>query len=232
VFENEIARFRLESDQLRCELKVHVGTSEQARSLLDPIVRDWEIEVELGRSRGELRFVYENAEIIDRTPPTPGTIRGHVMVLQQGAYLVSTGNVSFHVTRKKYPDPPMGFHLTPDAESILLRFRGYQDGREPLLSMTYFCLTVVESAAAGPNHRSSAAKLFGIKKDVLHKLGNLTTNCGDRASARKAHSNSRPLTDREREWIEATIKQLVLRLCDPPSRHERTPLGLADLPPI
>ncbi len=49
VFENEIARFRLEQDQLRCELKVHLGTSEEARGLLDPILRDWETEVELRR---------------------------------------------------------------------------------------------------------------------------------------------------------------------------------------
>src|SRR5712691_2484754 len=131
VFENEIARFRLEKDQLRCELKMHVGTLEEARALIDPILRGWEMEVELARGRGELRLGYENAEIIDRRPPTPGVIRGHVMVALQDALLVSSGTATRHITRGKYPDPPLGFHLTPDAESILLRFRGYQDGREP-----------------------------------------------------------------------------------------------------
>src|SRR4029077_20727896 len=127
------------------------------------------------------------AEIIDRTPSTPGAIRGHVMVALGGAYSVATANAASHIIRRKYTDPPVGFHLTPDAESILLRFRGYQDGREPLLSMAYFCLTVVLSAAGDRNRLRNAAKIFGIKEDVLRKLGDLTSNRGDRTTARKAH---------------------------------------------
>jgi len=230
VFENDTARFHLENNQLRCEMKLHVATSEEARALVDPVVRNWEIEVELARSRGELRFTYENAEIVDRTPSTPGAIRGHVMAALGGAYSVATCNAESHIIRKNYGEPPVGFRLTPDAESILLRFRGYQNGREPLLSMAYFCLTVVESAASGPNRRSNAAKTFGIEADVLRKLGDLTTNRGERASARKAQSSSQPLTNREREWLEATVKQLVSRLCNPPSGYQRTKLTLADLP--
>jgi hypothetical protein len=232
AFENEVARFGLEKNQLRCEMKLHVATSEEARALIDPILRGWEMEVELARGPGEVRFGYENAEIIDRTPPTPGVIRGHVMVTLQDALLVSSGTVTRHITRGKYPDPPVGFHLTPDAESILLRFRGYQDGREPLLSMAYFCLTAVESAAGRRNRRSNAAKTFGISERVLRKLGDLTSKRGDRASARKAQSSAQPLTGSERAWIEAAIKQLVLRLCDPPQRYERKQLTMADLPPL
>ena len=227
LFENEIARFRLEEDRLRCELKVHVATSEEARGLIDPILRDWEVEVELAWSRGELRFIYQDAEIIDRTPSTPGAIRGHVMVALGGAYSVATANAASHIIRRRYPDPPVGFHLTPDAESILLRFRGYQDGREPLLSMAYFCLTVVLSAAGG---LSNAAKAFGIAESVLRKLGELTSNRGDLTTARKARATKHPLTGAERAWIEATVKQLVLRLCDPPQRYERK--QMADLPPL
>jgi hypothetical protein len=231
VFENEVASFRLEKDRLRCEMKIHAASSEQARALVDRTLRDWEMEVELTRNRGELRFIYEDAEIIDCTPPTPG-IQARVMKVLGGNYLVTMGNVTAHIMRRKYPDPPMGFHLTPDAESILLRFRSYQDGREPLLSMAYFCLTVVESAAGRRNRRTKAAKAFGIAENVLDKLGELTTNRGDRTIARKVHSSPQPLTGAERAWIEATIKQLVLRLCDPPPRNERTPLTLADLPPV
>jgi hypothetical protein len=36
IFENEAARFQLENNQLRCEMKVHAATSDQARSLIDP----------------------------------------------------------------------------------------------------------------------------------------------------------------------------------------------------
>jgi hypothetical protein len=229
VFENEAARFRLEKDQLRCEMKLHVATLEEARAFVDPVLRNWEMEVELARGRGELRFTYENAEIIDRTPAIPGVIRGHVIVTLQDALLVSTGNVTCHITRKNYPEPPVGFCLTPDAESILLRFRGYQDGREPVLSMAYFCLTVVLSAGGG---LSNAAKAFGIAQSVLRKLGDLTSNRRDRGIARKAHATSQPLTDAEHRWIVATIKQLILRLCDSPRCYERKQLTMADLPPL
>lgn len=232
IFENEIARFHLANNQLCCEMKIHAATSEQARALVDPILRDWEMEVELTRNRGELRFIYKDAEIIDRTPSTPDVISGHVMVTLQDAFLVSTGNLTSHIIRKNYGEPPVGFHLTPDAESILLRFRGYQDGREPLLSMAYFCLTVVLSAAGGRNRLRNTAKIFGINEDVLRKLGDLTSNRGDRTTARKAHASSQPLTGPERAWIEATIKQLVLRLCDPPKRCERKRLNMTDLPSL
>ena len=232
VFENEVARFRLEKDQLRCELKLHVGTLEAARALVDPILRGWELEVELARGPGQMRFAYENAEIIDRAPPIPRVISGYAMVSLQDASLVSTGNLTTHIIRRSYGEPPVGFRLTPDAESILPRFRSYQDGREPLLSMAYFSLTVVESAASGRNRRANSAKAIGIAENVLDKLGELTSNRGDCTLARKAHSNLQPLTGVERAWIEAIIKQLILRLCDPPQDSQRKQLTMADLPPL
>jgi hypothetical protein len=98
--------------------------------------------------------------------------------------------------------------------------------------MAYFCLTVVESAAGGRNRRTNAAKTFGISQNVLDKLGDLTTNRGDREIARKAHLNLQPVKGAERAWIEATIKQLILRLCDGPQRSHRKQLTMADLPPL
>jgi len=41
--------------------------------------------------------------------------------------------LSCDVTRVRYPEPPPGtFRLSADAESILLRYEGYLNGREPL----------------------------------------------------------------------------------------------------
>ena len=213
-------------------MKLHAATFEEARALVDPIVRDWEIEVELARSRGELRFVFEDAEIIDRTPSTSRDVKGHAMVALTGSYLATMGNLTCHITRRQYPDPPVGFRLTPDAESILLGFRGYQDGREPLLSMAYFCLTVVESTATARDRRKNAAQMFSIEEGVLDKLGDLTANRGDRSDARKARSSTQALTGTERAWIESTIKQLVLQLCDPAAGCERKPLTMTSLPPF
>jgi len=98
--------------------------------------------------------------------------------------------------------------------------------------MAYFCLTVVEYAAGGRNRRSNAARIFRIAESILNKLGELTTNRGDRAIARKAQSKAQLLTGAERAWIEATIKELVLRLCALPQHYERKQLTMADLPPL
>ena len=40
IFENEVARLGLKKNQLRCEMKLHVATSEEARALVDPTLRD------------------------------------------------------------------------------------------------------------------------------------------------------------------------------------------------
>ena len=53
AFENEVARFGLEKNQLRCDMKLHVATPEEARALVDPALRDWEMEVELARGPRE-----------------------------------------------------------------------------------------------------------------------------------------------------------------------------------
>jgi len=75
------------------------------------------------------------------------------------------------------------FRLNPDAESILLRYHGHLDGREPLPAMAYFCLTVLEAKTGG---RESAARAYRIEKAVLNRMGELTSLRGDRLTARKA----------------------------------------------
>src|SRR5437763_1533152 len=120
VFENEVARFGLEKNQLRCEMKSHVATLDEARALIDPILRNW---------------------------------------------------------------------------------------------------------------RRNATKTFGIDEGVLQKLARLASTRGDHSDARKMHPSAQPLTGDERAWIEATIKHLVLRLCDPPPNYKRPTLTMADLPP-
>ena len=92
------------------------------------------------------------------------------------------------MTFPHYPRPPGTFRLSPDAESILLRYHGYLDGREPLLAMAYFCLTVLEaSTRATKGKRASAAKKYKTEEKVLRKMGDLTSEKhGDRSSARKA----------------------------------------------
>jgi hypothetical protein len=164
---SEINRIRERVDRWRQGGYVDVTpAAEEARAVVEPVLRAWEVDADLRWNRGELRFEFDGADIIDRSPLPPGVIRGHAHALGVAA-ISGVGTVSVHVTRAHYPEPPGTFRLNPDAESILLRYQGYLGGREPLLSMAYFCLTVIEANAGS---RASAAVTYGIEKAVLRKM--------------------------------------------------------------
>lgn len=227
-FETEEVRFCLADGKLTCDMKNHIASPEEARAIVEPVLRAWEVDADLRGNRGELRFEFDAADIIDRSPCPPGVVRGHAHVLSGVAAISAVGTVSVHVGRVIYPGPPGAFRLNPDAESILLRYQGYRDGREPLLSMAYFCLTVLEANAGG---RSSAALKYRIDKALLDKLGELTSRRGDRAIARKATAGpAEPLTGLETAWLEAAVKTLIWRLGDTRDTTALPSITLADVP--
>ncbi len=229
-FETEEVRFHLAEGKLTCDMKSHLSTAEEARAVVEPVLRAWEVDADLRWNRGELRFEFDGVDIVDRSPVPLGVIRGHAHVLLGVAALSAVGTVSVHVTRTRYPEPPGTFRLNPDAESILLRYQGYLGGREPLLSMAYFCLTVLEANAGS---RASAAVAYGIEKAVLGKMGQLTSGRGDRLSARKATAGpAQPLTGPERAWLEAVLKALIWRLGDTRDVTALPLITLADLPAL
>lgn len=124
-FDTEEAHFRLGDGKLTCEMKVHCSTAEAARSLVEPVLRALEVDSDLRWNRGELRFAFDVADIVDRTPPQPGVIQGAICVVLAPAMLSATGTVSVHVSRASYPEPPPHtFRLNPDAQSILDRYCG------------------------------------------------------------------------------------------------------------
>jgi hypothetical protein len=225
-FETEDARFRLAVGELTCEMKTHFSTAEDARTVVEPILRAWETDADLRLTRGELRFKFDGAEIIDRSPTPSGVVRA--MAIGVGA-ASATGTVFVHVTRGQYPDPPSSFRLNPDAQSILDRFCGYLDGHEPLLAMAYFCVTVLEQNAGGRSRRSRASARYRIDKKVLDTMGTLTSKHGDHLSARKA-SATHPLTGSESAWLEAAVKKLIWQLGTPEAA--RSSITMSDLPAL
>jgi hypothetical protein len=226
-FETDEVRFRLADGKLTCDMKNHIASQDKARAVVEPVLRAWEADADLRWNRGELRFEFDTADIIDRSPCPPGVVRGHAHVLLGVATISAVGTVSVHVGRASYPAPPGAFRLNPDAESLLLRYQGYRDGREPLLSMAYFCLTVLEANAGG---RLSAARKYRIDKALLDKLGELTSRRGDRAIARKATAGpAEPLTGPETAWLEAAIKALIWQLGDTRNRMALPSITLDDL---
>lgn len=225
-FETEQARFHLADGILTCKMKTHFSDAEGAQKAVKPILRAWETYVDLQRNRGQLRFRYERPEIIDRSPKPPGSMS---VFLTGNAMATATASASLHLTSNRYPDPPPDyFRLNPDAETVLQRYQGYGDGREPLLSMAYFCLTVLESKAGG---RDAAAALYGIDKNVLGKMGELSSTRGDLLHARKADS-VQPLSGHESGWVEAAVKMLIHRLGDTRDRTRLPRITMDDLPKL
>lgn len=229
-FETDEAHFRLVDAKLTCQLNVHFSTAEEARAVVNPVLRAWELDADLRLGNGVLRFQYEDAEIVDRTPQPPGTVRGHVLFAGVGEMVVAVAAASAHVTRRAYPAPPGDFRITPDVATLSQRYQGYLEGREPLFAMAYFCLTVLETTAGG---RPQAARTFNIHKSVLRKLGELTSDRGDPRSARKMPTPATPpLSGAEDAWIQETIKQIIWRVGDQRSLANLPPITMVDLPPL
>ncbi len=228
IFDREESLFCLAEGKLTCEMKTHFSTAEAARAVVEPILRAWEVDADLRLTRGELRFKFEGADIIDRSPAPPGVTHGCAYMVLPGLMVSGIGTVSLHVDRARYPEPPGTFRLDPDAESILLRYHGHLDGREPLPAMAYFCLTILEAKTGG---RESAATAYRIEKAVLNRMGELTSLRGDRLTARKA-TGVQPLTGQERAWLEAAVKMLIWRLGDTRTLSNLPVITMSDLPMI
>jgi hypothetical protein len=212
-------------------MKAHFPTVDEACRAVEPTLRAWEVDADLRWGRDELRFTFDGANVIDRAPAPPGVI--HVSAFVVGAALVSAiGTVSVHVTRANYPAPPPAtFRLNPDGESILARYQGYLDGREPLPSMAYFCLTVVECKVGKAGGRKRAAAAYRIDLSVLNKMGELTSERGDTLNARKAAA-AQPLTGAEHAWPEEAVKMLIRRLGDTRNAAALPMITMSDLPSL
>jgi hypothetical protein len=220
---------RLSDGVLTCGMREHYPTVEEARGVVDGFLRSWEIKTALELGRGEMRFQFEDSHTVDRDPPPPGSPQ----IIQGSASFRGTSKLSAraHVTRSKYPGAPTTFAVTPDVETLWQRYENYLDGKEPLLSMAYFCLTVVEKKAG---NRRAAAKQYCIEEAILQRLGDLTSNRGDTATARKALKGGRTatLSGKEINWIEGAVKALIRRTGELASAQPVPLITMSDLPEI
>jgi len=226
----EDLRFRLDVGTLRIEPTIHFPSIEDARRLVDPLLRSWEIDIALRFGSPELSFVYDTAEVIDRQPPPPGA-RHAVLNVQLGEVVLVGSAVTLRVSRGSYPQPPAAFRLNPDVDTLWRRYQGYKEGREPLPSMAYFCLTLIESLAGG---RDTAASTFKISKRVLAKIGQLASERGDASTARKyrAIAAGAPLTGGEASWLEEAIKVIIRRVGELQAIDALNTIEMDDLPQL
>lgn len=200
-YETDAFALRLADSELTVEMKEHHPTEQAARAAVEPFIRAWEIDVALRRRRGDLAFHFDKAHIIDRDPPPPGAPQ----IVRASPVEVATAMdaVLSHVTSTAYPLPPTNFVVSPDVDTLWRRYEGCLDGREPVASMAYFCLTVVTNVPGG---RRAAASLLGISDGLLNKIGELT------ARGRKHLPQEDPLSAAEDAWLDGAVKLLIRRV--------------------
>ena len=208
----------LSKDILTLQPKQHFATESEVRHIAEAFVQAWEIDAGLRHGRPDFRFRFEGSQIVDRNPSPD------VLSINESNHISLSDSLHIQTIRSAYPDPPHGFIMTPEVEVLWTRFCRYLANQEPLLSMAYFCLTLLERG-----DRKLAAKYYSIHIEVLRKLGELTSTRGDNATARKLTGQTSPLTEQERAWIEAAIKAIIRHIA---SRKPGVTLTMAELPSL
>ncbi len=157
-------------------LKDHYATEADARKVIEEYIRNWEFNACLQGGPDYFKLKFERAQIEDRNPPprTPGVVAlaatASFGCLRVSASLTVTNKVS------RYPSPPSDVTITPDVQKMYDRYMAHRRSREPLAGTAYFCLTLVEHLGNG---RPAAAEYFQISRNVLDKIGELSTERGE-----------------------------------------------------
>ena len=193
---------KVKDERVRFEFKKHYATEVDAQEAIEDYIRNWEFDACLERNDPDyFRLKFDKSEIEDRKP-TPGAHR-----VNAGQINWSINISSPSVTRgaASYPLPPSDVSLNLHIEAMYQHYVNYCQGPEgKLLSMAYFCLTVVENLAQPPmanNHkrrtsgkRLKAAQEYNIEEDVLNEIGRLVSTRGGPIEARKEEGSDSALT--------------------------------------
>jgi hypothetical protein len=217
---------RIEKGHVTIVTKEHHATAESARAVVEPFLRAWELQFALFSAADKFEFAFQNSEVIDRKP-TPGGLHARAIEVTSASIV----SAHMHVSRASYPDPPVGLARDDNVDLMLIRYRGWCEGRRPLGEAAYFCLTVLRLAAG--NGKSAVAQQFGISLPVINKFGKLTDAKGGR-EARKAKGAKNEFTNAERIWLQEVMKTIIRRAAevayDP--RATRKQITMADLPSL
>lgn len=206
-------RVKIEDDQVCFELKKHYPTVNSAKDVVDRYARVWELEVLLRDPYQEFKLRYSHPKVVDRRP-VPGQIT------------VDAGHVSWSFNMpeptvtvgKPYPQPPPELTLDPyddDVDTLAYRWNEYIHGRRDLITVAYFCLTVLEKRAGGRKEkRKKAANVFGISFDDLDSVGEITGTKGGKSFARKTDAVKNELSDKEKRFLERAVCLMIRRLSE------------------
>ena len=204
--ENALFRLRLENGEARFELKEHFPTWQQAQQAIQPFIWQWELRASLESGPGTFTLKFNRPEIIDRKP-TLGVISVSALPI---SFSFTTSSPTVTVSRQ-YPQPPPECKMyieNPDVQTMLHRYIGYRQGREPLPSMVYFCYDVFANRL-GKNAKHAAEK-HRISYKLVKKVRNLASNKGG-DQARHQSGICRPLSQAEVHFLQKAVAAMIVR---------------------
>ena len=228
-YENDLFSLHLEENILTIKPKLHYASQEEARKEITPFLRAWQLDDALRMGKITFRFEYKDAEIVDLNPSRSGEPKAILVGFSDLIAVADT--VTVVVPRLEFPRPSGSFSTSPDVETLWHRYERYAKGYEPLPGMAYFCLTLLEARGGT---RDGASSKFKISKDILDKLGELTTKHGDPSVARKypRKTQPKPFTPAEVAWIQASVRAIIRRVAEYIVIDQLPRITMADLPAI
>ena len=230
VLQESAFPLEIEDELVRFALKGHYATEDEARKAIDEYISVWEFDACLKYGENYFRLRFEKSEIMDRCP-TPGVAVARATPMR---WVISLGAAKGTAGVPEYPLPPSDIALNPDVKTMCQRYMGYRQGNEPLASMAYFCLTVLEhSMGPAKKGRRAAAQEYQIAFSVLDRIGELSSEKGGR-DARKADGVDDDFTSQERTFLEQAIKRMIRRAAEKAHSLDKAlpQISLSDLPTL
>ena len=215
----------------------HIVSWDEAVELVQPYIWAWEIVNDL-----DFPGAFRVRPMLANIRQPDGTIIQHnpaKVTFSQSSRMIAYGSLD------RYPLFPTGIEWSELLELMRDRYVRYVKDREPVASMGYFCLTVLESwaladpvgrkASSARSKRGRAAHRYSIDAAILDKLGELCSARGGQ-EARKIGGVSHPLTEMEEIWIRDTIKKVIRRFgevaVNPINQRTLPQITMSDLPPL
>jgi hypothetical protein len=222
-FSNRFGSFYLADGELCVMPADHFSSEQEARDVLEPYLKAWEIESDLTRNVGMIRFEFLRAELIDRNPPLENS---HIVGALFGSCAIVQSHMTAELVCRKYPDPPLTFYSSSEVQLAHHRWIQYQVRKEPLPSMAYYVFTLAREMARG----GDVSDFFRISRPVLRKISELSSKRGNESSARKA--GSVPFSSKEEQWLEEAIRKLIIRMAERTAGQNLHMIFMNNLPPL
>lgn len=223
-------RFTHEGKRFRCEMREHFASVAAAREAVERKLRAWTIR--LGLKDGptsSIDFEFAGAALEDRDPSSGGPDH----VLQPASHRIQVGldAVVVQPRRDRFPGPPADFTATDLIQSLWERYLDHRAGGESLQEFAYF---VLHSLTKRFNGRKELARTLSLGYEVVNRVGEFSSERGDRLSARKVPKSGefRPLSPKESRWLRTVVEKMILRLGQYEAGADLEVLSLDDLPDI